>query len=454
MTMTTTIIHPTPPLNWKCPITLVTGLVDLQQREGSTRRDSREYLKLAGILLVDFIPLYVNLVVWIEPHLYSILDEILFNGKNCRKRSNTIIICFTLESLSWHKKYYNKDIPCNYKLYGGSFNNPSVKFTSLYRSVTICKYKMVQDTILMNPFDTSHYAWIDIGVLHIAKQPNPDISSNSNNNNNNNIQDCWWHPHVKLIKNSDSSQSLLSSSSSSSSTDLKSKFEDKVRLCRMRPIFNKTDFIYTTAGGFVSGSSLGWHKFLSIFENLVQKYPDYLEEPIMGMICEYNPELVDTYWGDYKDIIRNCRYPENLDACLIYSKSIRAQTSYDISYNYSLTSFVVPYIRYHAYNWKSIICEEWYFEHFKNCFESKRFMECIYVLQLYLQTSSSWSFQNLLNKQWVIQSCNQIIEHNNTNNSVAPVLLSNLNNSNVAQEIERDDELLHLLLKSKVCCAE
>jgi len=259
------------------PVTFVTALFDLQLREKTTRRSAAEYLRLgAKILETD-----VNLVIWIESHLFQKAYDI--RSKVDPKMMKTTFVVRSLESLKWYSKYISRQteaVSAN-KIYFDVRDTPS------YMSFSWSKMNIIEETIGLDPFKTDHFAWIDLGLLYICKLDDQER----------------WNPNNKL-----------------------SPFyvvEDKMRFCRLKPISicdvqtDKLDTFFRQQPGLISaayitGNKFYWGKWLSEFEKYANVALDMnlcpLEECIMAVTTMKNPHICNPYWGTYYSILANVHY--------------------------------------------------------------------------------------------------------------------------------------------------
>lgn len=151
------------------------------------------------------------------------------------------------------------------------------KFTALYKFIVNQKVNFVKDTIMMNPFNTEKFAWMDMR-LHCVY----DMSLEETN---------------QVMKNIPN---------------------DKVKLMQMThtqpsDIYCRHDFYSWTRGkcaaGFFAGSREPLLKFCELtqkeFLHALKEEMAPTDEMIYSFIIAHNPNLFDPYVGEYGDCLRN-----------------------------------------------------------------------------------------------------------------------------------------------------
>jgi tetratricopeptide (TPR) repeat protein len=139
-------------------LTLVSGLFDLSRRESERRTAVDRIQRNAGLVLSMPLPL----VVFVDPELASWVrrtrDELGLDHL-------TSVIPRRFEELAAHQLRDSiSDLPL-------SSNGDPRKDTANYAILGWSKVDLVLETIEASPFGGSHYAWIDLGLGHVAQQP-------------------------------------------------------------------------------------------------------------------------------------------------------------------------------------------------------------------------------------------------------------------------------------------
>jgi hypothetical protein len=157
--------------------------------------------------------------------------------------------------------------------------------TPLYVILNNNKFDCIDKAISINPFNSTHFIWMDFGINHVAQ-------------NTDKIFD-WIN-----------------------------KVPDKIKQLCINPFTENTPnkehfrFIYhNIAGGLFSGSIENMKKYSDLFKNKTEEiYNDnwyQIDEAVMTMVHRENPELFDLYYGDYQGIVSNYISPiYNIDLIL------------------------------------------------------------------------------------------------------------------------------------------
>jgi len=154
--------------------------------------------------------------------------------------------------------------------------------TPMYIILNNNKFDFIESAINLNPFDSSHFIWMDFGINHVAL-------------NTEHIHDWIW------------------------------KVPDKIKQLCINPYIenatNKQMFQYIyhhTAGGLFTGSVANLLKYCELFKNKTEQIYDeewyQIDEAVMTIVQRENPDLFDLFYGDYQGIISNYLSPiHNLD---------------------------------------------------------------------------------------------------------------------------------------------
>jgi len=151
------------------------------------------------------------------------------------------------------------------------------KFTALYKFIVNQKVNFVKDTIMMNPFQTEKFAWMDMR-LHC-------------------VYDMSLEETTQVMKNIQ---------------------EDKVKLMQMsftapQEIYGRHDFYSWTRGkvaaGFFGGAREPLLKFIDLCQKeLIQSIKEEMaptDEMIYSYVIAHNSNLFDPYIGDYGFCLKN-----------------------------------------------------------------------------------------------------------------------------------------------------
>lgn len=240
-------------------LTLVTAFFDLAKREQTSRRPATDYLKHGAYIL----SLPYPIVIFVDPEFVKSIREI-------RGDKPMHIIVMPFETVP---KFHLKDgIQAARKVYP-VHNASAIKDTGNYILLTWTKFDFVERVIAENPFQSTHFAWIDFGLTHVAKLDFAD--------------EAFLHiaDPIKLLVNKWASTEELEA-------------PDYYSLLRGY-----------VAGGFMTGSLIFWQQFIQLFHEEItkllamQRAPS--EEQIIPQIMQRNPNLFEVYYGDYDGILSN-----------------------------------------------------------------------------------------------------------------------------------------------------
>ncbi len=183
--------------------------------------------------------------------------------------------------------------------------------TPMYIILNNNKFDFMESAIELNPFNSSHFVWIDFGINHVAK-------------------------NTELIH------------------EWITKVPDKIKQLCINPYTENNSpkkhfqiIYHNMAGGLFSGSSQNLLKYCDLFKKKTEEiYNDnwyQIDEAVMTMVQRENPSLFDLYYGDYMGIISNYLYPvHNLDLIFRGSQKLldynKTKEAYDLLF-YCLKHF-------------------------------------------------------------------------------------------------------------------
>lgn len=139
-------------------LTLVTAFFDLAKREASSRRTADDYIKHGKYIL----SLPHNLVVFIDPEFYWIVWE---ERKKHNLLHKTAIYPIRLEDLPYYQLRERMIIA---RTKNPTHNGSTIKDTANYMITMWSKFYFMQMITEKNPFNTTHFGWIDFGLTHVA----------------------------------------------------------------------------------------------------------------------------------------------------------------------------------------------------------------------------------------------------------------------------------------------
>lgn len=269
--------------------TIVTMFYDIRKFDNTHINDNRQKNKYLELAQQFMLTLPYPIIFFIDDADNEIY-EYIYNARrkhNLLQLTNICKICFT-------KTYFYKDLTRLEELQTKFFiHNGDLKHeTPLYIILTNNKFYFMEKSIELNPFNSSHFIWIDFGINHVAK--NTELIHEWLNCVPDKIKQLCINPYIE-------------------NNEPKKYFENIWHNC---------------AGGLFSGSKENLLKYVELFkEKTEQIYNEdwyQLEEAVMTIIQRENYELFDFYYGDYEGIISNYLKPlhswwlinKNIDKCL------------------------------------------------------------------------------------------------------------------------------------------
>ncbi len=233
--------------------TFVTSFIDLSLLEEKRSQGTQFYLEQGRALLRH----PFNFVVFCDTPSHSIL----FNAMGEKHNIKYVIIDF--ESLPVCRLLNrNSKLPNN---------RNSVKDTYNYMALMLSKIHFIQEAINLNYFSSTHYTWIDLGILKLNFNPTNLVANlnkiNSYNGEKIRIPGCYLKTDNKLL--------------STENVD------------------------WTVCGGFLSGS----RQFLLVFHSYVNEMILELQKRniiiwevnVWSFIIKSHPELFDWYYALHDD---------------------------------------------------------------------------------------------------------------------------------------------------------
>jgi hypothetical protein len=157
--------------------------------------------------------------------------------------------------------------------------------TPLYIILNNNKFYFMEKSINLNPFNSTHFIWMDFGINHVA----------------NNVEKIFeW---IDIVP-------------------------DKIKQICINPYTENTppkqyfEWIrHNIAGGLFSGSKENLLQYCDLFKKKTEQiYSEdwyQIDEAVMTIVQKENPDLFDLFYGDYQGIIANYLYPiHNIDLIL------------------------------------------------------------------------------------------------------------------------------------------
>lgn len=259
----------------KVDYTIVTAWYDLREKENHPQKDDKSnqffcsmewYFESAELLFNKPFPMVIFTEPRFERYILSVRPPELID--------QTRFIFRDYEEMAYysHFKKYEENHHKN-KIH----NVTQEKFTALYKFVVNQKVNFMKDVIMMNPFQTSKFAWMDMR-LHCVY----DMGIEETNEVMANIHD----KKVKLMQMTHTFPS---------------------------DIYGRHDFYSWTRGkcaaGFFGGSREPMLKFCDLCQKeFISALNDEMaptDEMIYSYVIAHNPHLFQPYVGEYGDCLRN-----------------------------------------------------------------------------------------------------------------------------------------------------
>ena len=244
--------------------TIVTMIYDIRKMENNTGDNNRTasgYIELAKNYILK---LPYPLVVFIDNNEKEIYDAIYSE----REAHNLLHLTYIYQ-LDFKETYFYKDLSKLEELHqkfcirNGNLNHE----TPLYVILNNNKFCFIERTIELNPFNSSHFIWMDFGINHVA------------------VNTEYIHEWI-------------------------TKVPDKIKQLCINPYIEniepKTYFqniYHNCAGGLFSGSKENMLKYIELFKQKTEQIYNeewyQIDEAVMTMVQRENYELFDFFYVDY-----------------------------------------------------------------------------------------------------------------------------------------------------------
>jgi len=305
-------------------ITAFYNIRELEQNDSPNNRGIDEYLELAKNFILQ---LPYPLVIYIDTTTSS--DEILeFIQTNRPYKNKTQIVREPFENTYFYKHIDRiRELQQIYPIYNGRLEHETPHYIVLNNN----KFWWLEQTIRQNPFSSERFMWMDFGINHVAR----------------NVEKIrtWIHD-----------------------------IPEKIRQMCINPLTESSDYInvfhiiyHHYAGGLFSGSSEYMMKYIDAFKSTTEKiYSEnwyQIDEAVMTIVHNENPEWFDDFYGDYIGIIANYKEPE-FSWHLIFAAIKKYMDRNNVHITQKILDYMEPVIiNQHEYNdnshyfiMRSIIC--------------------------------------------------------------------------------------------------
>lgn len=261
--------------------TIVTMFYKIRDKEPNPNgtkfsRSVDKYIELSKQFIMK---LPYNLIVFTDD------DEIInfINEERQQYANKTYIINKPFEN-TYYYKYLDrlKELQKIFTIINGHVEQE----TPMYIILNNNKFDFMEDAIKLNPFNSSHFIWMDFSINHTA------------------LDFYKIHEWIDLVP-------------------------DKIKQLCINPYIENSDnkemfkYIYHhMAGGLFTGTSKNLLKYCQLFkEKTEQIYNEnwyQIDEAVMTMVQRENPDLFELYYGDYQGIVSNYLTPiHNIDLIFV-----------------------------------------------------------------------------------------------------------------------------------------
>jgi hypothetical protein len=287
--------------------TIVTSFYNIRRIENNEEntRNILKYLELASNFILK---LPYPLVIFVDNNDVDIIDFINQHRSNYKKI--TFLRKINIEDTEFYK-YIDRltDLQKEYPIHNLDRN----KDTPLYITLTNNKFSFLKSVIKMNPFESSHFIWMDFGINHCA-------------------MNCE-KIHEWILQVPDKIKQLC--------------INPFIENCNYKHFFQ--NIYHHLASGVFSGSAENMLKYCNLFENKVPEiYGEgwyQLEEAIMTILHRDYPDMFDLYYGDYNSIISNYLEPVNNINLIIDNILHKVITNDKISYASHILNYMSNYFK-------------------------------------------------------------------------------------------------------------
>lgn len=250
--------------------TLVTALFDIASRETSGRRRTvNDYLRLGELVLSADAPL----VCYCDPAIAPLVSA---RRMLRRPAAPTLVVPMSLEETAPFRDLARIETARSRHPIENA--NPA-KDTPRYTTLLYSKFALLDEVAARNPFATTHCAWVDFGIAHVAAHDHVDEDG------------------VFDLRRERISILVLRPWAAGSNRDLR----ELARYIRGY-----------VAGGFLAGPNEAIRTLCSRAQEAIDRALDRLvapnDEQLLAHLVDESPDLFEPYPGDYREILDNSRY--------------------------------------------------------------------------------------------------------------------------------------------------
>jgi hypothetical protein len=276
--------------------TIVTAFYNIRALENGSPEDNRQMDKYLQIAEKFMMKLPYPLMIFIDPEdaiLYEFITE-----KRQKYLDKTFIYQERFQDTYFYKDLAKiRELQQQYYIYNGDLKHE----TPLYVILNNNKFHFIERAIESNPFQSSHFVWMDLGINHVARNTE--------------------RIHEWILRVPDKIKQLC--------------INPFVEHGENRDIFH--NIFHHMAGGLFSGNAHYLKQYAEAFKDKTEQiYSEgwwQVDEAVMTMVQRENPGLFDLFYGDYEGIVSNYLSPihsiylifTGLSKCMQYNKTAFAQ---------------------------------------------------------------------------------------------------------------------------------
>jgi len=261
--------------------TIVTMLYDIRSLENNQIERNRKLNSYIDFARKFLLRLPFPIIFFIDDNNET-YDAIYNSRKEFNLLDKTHIYMCDFKNTYFYKyKERLEELQSQFHIFNGEIQHE----TPLYVILNNNKFDCIDKTIELNPFNSTHFIWMDFGINHVAQ--NTEYIYEWINKVPDKIKQLCINPYTENI-------------------------DDKIMF---------QNIYHHTAGGLFSGSRGNLIKYSELFKKKTQQIYDenwyQIDEAVMTIVQRENPELFDLFYGDYQGIISNYLYPiHNMDLIL------------------------------------------------------------------------------------------------------------------------------------------
>jgi hypothetical protein len=252
-------------------VSMIYNINKIENPNNKNRKKINDYIELSKKFILT---LPYPLIIFIENNEKEIYDYIYETRKNFNLLEITYIYQIDLNETYFYKDLSKlEELQKTYFIINGDLNHE----TPMYIILNNNKFFFMEKTIELNPFNSSHFIWMDFGINHVAQNTEK------------------IHEWINVIP-------------------------DKIKQLCINPYTENVDnkqmfqvIYHHTAGGLFSGSKENMLKYIELFKKKTEQIYNenwyQIDEAVMTMVQRENPDLFEFFYGDYHGIVSNYLKP-------------------------------------------------------------------------------------------------------------------------------------------------